>query len=308
MASETNRELSKKDELVEEQPESKPSSLGDKLKKIFFLCVIIGLFTFFIIRRDLVADVGTDFIDWLAGAGIWGPVVLILVYIVATLCFVPGLILTVGAGYAFTQAYNSIVLGIVVGSISVWIGAEIGSTLACILSRHVFRDYFEKKAMDNKTFKAIEMIIQDQGLKLVTLMRLSPLIPFNLLNYLLGTTTVTIREYMIGGFGMIPGTIAYVYLGATLNNIADVSSGGTGGGPVQLSLMIGGTIIAIVGVCYITYIAKKELKRIMDKYDEEEKAKEIEMQGATTTAVKDAEADSLKIEVESNSKTEQAQG
>ena len=75
-----------------------------------------------------------------------GPVILILVYILCTVCLVPGSILTLGAGWAFQQAYDSTGIAIVVGTLAVFIGAWTGSVIAFFLGKYVFRSKSEQFA------------------------------------------------------------------------------------------------------------------------------------------------------------------
>lgn len=118
------------------------------------------------------------------------------------------------------------------GSFAVWIGAMFGSFLAMLLGRYLLRRAIEKKALKVRIFRAIDSALKKEGFKFTVLLRLCPLIPFTLLNYVFGLTSVSIKNYLFGGIGMIPGTVAYVYLGTTISNIAEASSGGFSGGPV----------------------------------------------------------------------------
>ena len=110
-------------------------------------------------------------------------------------------------------------------------------------------------------FKAIDKAIESEGLKLIVLLRLCPLIPFTILNYLMGGTAISLRHYAIGSFGMIPGTIVYVFIGTTISSIADAASGNTSGDAnnktLILVLVIVGSILACIGIVYVTIIAKR---------------------------------------------------
>ena len=109
-------------------------------------------------------------------------------------------------------------------------------------------------------------------------MRLSPLIPFNLFNYFMGITGVSLRNYALGGFGMIPGTLVYVYFGTALSNISDVASGDVDGGGLQLGLIIGGSVLALIAVVYVSYVAKKEVSRTLKAQEEEEERRKLEQE------------------------------
>ena len=94
-----------------------------------------------------------------------------------------------------------------------------------LLGRFVFREWVNKQAQKYPLINAINIAIESEGLKLIVLLRLCPAIPFNILNYLMGTTGITLKHYVIGNFGMIPGTLVYVFIGTTISDIASVASG-----------------------------------------------------------------------------------
>lgn len=103
--------------------------------------------------------------------------------------------------------------------------------------------------------------MEKEGLKFTLLLRLCPLIPFNAFNYVMGVTAVTFKDYAIGGVGMIPGTIVYVFVGTTIGNIADAASGEFEGGTVTLVLLIVGTVLAFAAIVYITIVVKRYLNK-----------------------------------------------
>ena len=173
-----------------------------------------------IIFRNEVSDVIQDFLEWYRENPALGTFCLALIYIVATLCFIPGSLLTLGAGVALQAAFDNTALAVLVGSIGVFTGAWIGSCLAMLLGRYLFRTQASKAAKKYKLMNAIERVLEKEGLKFTLLLRLCPLIPFNAFNYIMGVTSVQFKAYAIGGVGMIPGTIVYVFVGTTIGNIS----------------------------------------------------------------------------------------
>lgn len=190
-------------------------------------------------------------LQWIDSLGTIGAIAFIAIYIIATIAFLPGSILTLGAGVVF---------GVVWGSIYVFIGATLGATAAFLVGRYVARGWVSQKIADNKKFAAIDKAVGKEGLKIVLLTRLSPIFPFNLLNYALGITGVSLKDYFIGSVGMIPGTIMYVYIGSLAGNLALI---GTESQPTNPTLTwiirIVGFIATVAVTIYVTRIAKKAL-------------------------------------------------
>lgn len=194
-----------------------------------------------------------DALQWIDNLGTIGAIAFIFLYIIATVIFLPGSILTLGAGVIF---------GIVLGSIYVFIGATLGATLAFLIGRYLARNWIAQKIEGNQQFKAIDQAVGKQGLKIVFLTRLSPIFPFNLLNYAYGLTKVTLIDYMIASVGMIPGTIMYVYIGSLVGNLAMIGSQipTLEVNPLaQWTIRIIGLIATLTVTIYITKIAKKAL-------------------------------------------------
>jgi uncharacterized membrane protein YdjX (TVP38/TMEM64 family) len=192
-------------------------------------------------------------LTWVESLGTMGAIAFIGIYIVSTVAFLPGSILTLGAGVLF---------GVWLGAICVFIGATLGATAAFLIGRYVARDWIAKKIAGNDQFKAIDRAVGKEGLKIVTLTRLSPVFPFNLLNYAFGLTGVSIQDYVIGSLGMIPGTIMYVYIGSLAGSIALIGMEAQPTNPIlQWTMRIAGFIATVAVTIYITRIAKQALDR-----------------------------------------------
>ena len=151
------------------------------------------------------------FAQWVDGLGFWGPGVFVAAYAIAVVAFVPASLLTLAAGAIF---------GIVRGVIYVFVAAAIGSGLAFLVARYLLRSAIEERLEGKAKFSAIDRAVGDEGLKIVFLLRLTPIVPFNLLNYALGLTRVRFADYMIASVGMIPGTLLYVYSGKLAGDVA----------------------------------------------------------------------------------------
>jgi uncharacterized membrane protein YdjX (TVP38/TMEM64 family) len=192
------------------------------------------------------------FAAWVDGLGVWGPVVFVLGYAVATVAFVPGVVLTLAAGAIF---------GVVRGTAFVLLGATIGACAAFLIARYVARDAVARRIAGNARFSAIDRAIGREGFKLVLLLRLSPVFPFNLLNYALGVTEVRFRDYALACAGMLPGTLLYVTSGKVAGDVAAAASGGAHPtGPAAFALLVLGLGATVVATAMITRAARRALQ------------------------------------------------
>lgn len=187
------------------------SSWRDSWRKVrVVLLVLAGLVALLLVGRTAGQHVGA-FVQWVDGLGPLAPLLFVLGYAGATVAFIPGSILTLAAGAIF---------GIVEGVALVFAGAVLGSTAAFVVGRYLARDWVERRTRGDPRFDALDRSIGRQGLRLVLLLRLTPVMPYNLLNYALGLTRVRLLHYVAGAVGMLPGTLLYVYSGRVAGDVA----------------------------------------------------------------------------------------
>lgn len=197
------------------------------------------------------------FLSWSQGLGVWGIFAFAAVYVLATVLFVPGLLLTLAAGALF---------GILWGTLAVSLGSTVGVALAFLLGRYVARQRVESLIAGRPRFRAIDDAVGYQGFKIVLLTRLSPVFPFNLLNYAYGVTRVSFRDYLLASWiGMLPGTVMYVYFGTLAGGLARVLAGDAGPGSTTrgVVLLVGGAIAVGVTV-FITRVARRALAETIE--------------------------------------------
>ena len=193
------------------------------------------------------------FAEWVERLGPWGPIVFIAGYVAACVAFVPGALLTLAAGVLF---------GLTRGVLYVFVAAVLGSAAAFLVSRYLARAAIERRLLGNPRFAAIDQAIAGEGLKIVFLLRLSPVFPFNLLNYGLGLTKVRFRDYLLASAGMIPGTVLYVYYGTALGSLARLASGAKPeGGAAGTAILVVGLLATIAVTVFVTRIARRALAR-----------------------------------------------
>jgi uncharacterized membrane protein YdjX (TVP38/TMEM64 family) len=213
---------------------------------------IIAVLVFLPVREYL-----GRFLLWVQAMGVWGPVFVAGLYVVACVFFVPGSILTLGAGFLF---------GIGWGYVAVTVGSVVGAAAAFRVGRTLLRGWVEARVSGYPRFAAIDRAIGKQGFKIVLLLRLSPIVPFNLLNYACGLTKVSLRDYVLASWiGMVPGTLMFVYFGSALKSLADVLAGKAQGGTVQTAFFIAGLVMTVVATVVITRIAKRALDEAIEE-------------------------------------------
>lgn len=188
-------------------------------------------------------------LDWIGKLGPWGPVIFIGMYVVATVFFIPGSVLTLGAGALF---------GVALGSVCVSISATLGATAAFLIGRYLARDLVAHKVERSERFAAIDRAVAEEGWKIVFLTRLSPVFPFTLLNYAFGLTQIRLGHYVLASWiGMIPGTVMYVYLGSLVHVGA-----GSHHRTVGEWILYGVGLLATFAVTlFVTRLARKALTR-----------------------------------------------
>jgi len=194
-----------------------------------------------------------DILKWIESLGYIGGIAFIATYILSTVVFIPATILTLGAGVVF---------GVVWGSLYVFVGATLGAIAAFLIGRYLARDWIGKKIEGNQKFVAIDQAVAHSGFKIVLLTRLSPLFPFNLLNYAFGITGVSFKEYALASIGMLPATVMYVYIGSIAGDIARIGSEDQSTDAIKWGIRIIGFIATVAVTVYATRLAKKAIAEI----------------------------------------------
>jgi uncharacterized membrane protein YdjX (TVP38/TMEM64 family) len=223
--------------------------------------VLVGLVTV-VLLISVGRQVGgrlPEFAEWVDGLGIWGPVVFIAGYAGATVAFVPGSVLTLTAGAIF---------GLLRGVAYVMVGATLGASLAFLVARYIARGAIEQRLEGNRRFEAIDRAVGREGRKIVFLLRLSPVFPFNLLNYALGLTNVRFVDYFIACLGMIPGTFLYIYYGKLAGDVGQLAGGAAVDRGAEYYAVLGlGLVATVVVTTIVTRTARRALQEATERVD-----------------------------------------
>ena len=221
------------------------------------IAVLIIICILMLLRQLPVNEWITQLEKVLKELGPKAPALYFLAYIVACIALLPGSALTLLAGALW---------GVVFGSIMVSISSVTGATAAFFIGRYLARDKVEKQMKTFPKFKAVADSLGEEGFKLVTLIRLSPAFPFNLLNYMMGITRVKVKDYVLGSWiGMFPGTVMYVYLGAAGSEL--VKAQGDRGKSLQEWILLA---VGLVATIVVTVMVTRKAKKALKKFDTEE--------------------------------------
>lgn len=213
---------------------------------ILFIVGIVAAARYFDVQQFFREALG-----WISRLGPSGLLIFVGLYIFACVLMLPGSILTLGAGVLF---------GVAEGSIVVSVAATLGATCAFLAGRYLAREWVGCRIAGSAKFKAVDEAVAKEGWKIVLLTRLSPVFPFNLLNYAFGLTKVSLRHYFFASWlGMIPGTVMYVYIGSLAGDLAKLGAGARERTAGEWTMYAVGLLATVVATVLITRVARKNL-------------------------------------------------
>mmetsp|Transcript_13363 Transcript_13363/g.25365 ORF Transcript_13363/g.25365 Transcript_13363/m.25365 type:complete len:281 (-) Transcript_13363:94-936(-) len=247
-----------------------PKEGTNRWTKLLLALFLVGFILFVVLDSTIgngwILGAVEAFLEWIEDNPIPGIFVFIVVYFVATIIFIPGSILTLGAGFVFASAFG-LGPGVLLGSLAVFFGASSGATAAFLLGRFLLRDWVSRKTEQYTIFEALDNALAEKGFRIMALLRLSPIIPFNVLNYIAGVTAIGFWQYMWAMFAILPGTILYVFLGASAGSLADSANSGDNS-TITIVVVVVGIMFGVLAVALTSYYARQELRKVTEQRDE----------------------------------------
>ena len=236
------------------------------------MIILIILLIYCVVYKDIIYEEFGRFLNWVEKNPGQGAIGYIIVYALSAIFCIPAVILTLGSGYIFSSIYGGYI-GLIIACIVDFGGATAGAFASFIICKVLFYNCVTNFANNkfSKQYNALQILMEkEDSLKLLVLMRV--VMPYNLLNYLLGVTNVSIMAYGIANIGMLPSTIGWCMVGSTLTALSQVSQMSNQGIDKMFEnadpkSMIGGTIVVISFVSIFIYIIKKakyEFQQIMN--------------------------------------------
>ena len=193
-----------------------------------------------------------DFVHWVQSLGPWGPIAFVAGYTLVTHAVMPAFLLTVAAGALW---------GFWLGLLLAMTGAVSGATCAFLGGRSVLRNFVQRYVNRHPRLIAIDRAVEQEGARLVFLLRLSPAVPFVLLNYVLSVSRITLRDHFIGLCGMVPTAAMYVYAGKVAGDLTALATGAAAPkGPTYYALLVLGLVATVVATIRVTRAAKRALQ------------------------------------------------
>lgn len=223
------------------------------------LIMVIGIIVFAIGYYVNIPEQLSIVMEWLNQLGWLGIVFYFFLYLIGSILVVPSWILSVSGGFVF---------GLFRGAIIVPFAATLGAAGAFIVGRYIGRDWIRKLVSRHPKFKAIDEAVKEEGWLIVGLIRLSPIFPYNIQNYVFGLTGIKFKHFVIASWiGMIPLTLLYVYFGSIAGSIAALGTDAFYESRTNLQWYLYGFgfIITVVVTVYITRVARRALKKRIDQ-------------------------------------------
>lgn len=198
--------------------------------------------------------------DWLAAVllkvmelGPWAPVLFVLIYVAAAVTLAPAFFLTVAGGALF---------GVWQGSLLVFVGASLGSSAVYALASPLARTRWMRRVTRDQRVAAVRNAVAGGGVRIMLLLRLSPLVPYSILNYALALSGVRYADFVVALLGMIPAIILYTYYGKVVGDVAALAAGVSPPRGVEDHLLLGvGLVTVAVSTTMITRAARREMER-----------------------------------------------
>lgn len=254
------------DAIESEEEKRMAMKRNNRMKKIIVGTLLLAFVVYVIVDSLTTGYIRSGvktFLEWIEANPVPGFFVFMVVYLIATVLFIPGSILTLGAGFVFANAFG-LGAGVLLGTLSVFFGASAGGIIAFLLGRYLFRDWVIGLAKKYTIFEALDAALEEKGFRIMTLLRLSPIIPFNAINYIAGVTAISLRAYVLAMFAILPGTVLYIFLGASAGSLTDSANSGSGNITVTIIVIAVGVVFGIASIVATSYYAKKELNRIVE--------------------------------------------
>jgi len=216
---------------------------------IKIIAVLAGIAVLLAAYRFLPLGAWTEaFRGWIEALGPLGWLVFLVIYALATAALAPGSVLTIAAGLAFGLWGFPLVV----------VAATLGASIAFLAARYLIRERVRRTIAERPRFRAVDAAIEDEGWKVVGLLRLSPAVPFSLQNWFFGTTSVHFVPYLLATFfGIMPGTLLYIWIGS----LGGAAATDEGTSTIEILFFVVGIVSTLLVTVLVGRKAKQKLRQ-----------------------------------------------
>ncbi|KAL3920397.1 MAG: hypothetical protein SGILL_003285 [Bacillariaceae sp.] len=239
------------------------------------LCIIFVLVFYDLIFGHYIIQWLHAFIVWMTSHLTWAVLAFVAIFVVATLLFIPPTLLVFGAGYAFTVALDSLWMGILASVLSCFLGSALGAVIAFLRARYMMRDLVYLFSKRYPLIRVADRCLKTNGFRIMVLLRMCPILPFNGLNYICGITGVSLQDFCTSLIGILPFYIFMVVLGGTagqlsLQNLKNPNAEHNSRQHVAFWILtISGIVFGLIAMVYTWRLVKAELKKELQLSSEE---------------------------------------
>lgn len=242
------------------EPESIPPNGRARTRRVLVVVATVLLLAAAAVAVSGRIDIGprvVALLAWIDGMGAFGPLLLIAADVLVVVLVLPGVWLTLGAGFLF---------GVVEGSLYIVIGTSIGATIAFLVAPHLLGPRSAAWLVRHPRARLLEGMLTESGWKIVLATRLIPFFPFKVANYVFGLARFRLRDFVAGTvLGIIPFTVTNVYIGSLAADLAVLGVRDGPRGNWEWFLYAGGAFVACAVVVYLARIARRILKAELER-------------------------------------------
>ena len=193
------------------------------------------------------------FLAGVHGLGGWAPLVFILTGAAGVVAFIPSTLFTLVGGAVF---------GFGRGVLYASAGAALGSTTAFLIGRYIAREAIQRRLARMPRFQSIDRAVAADAARIVFLLRLSPIMPFNVLNYALGLTAMRLTDFVVALAGTLPGTIVYAYAGKVMGELAVAGPAEVPKNAAYYTFLLAGLVATVAATFVVTRAARRALDEV----------------------------------------------
>jgi len=185
--------------------------------------------------------------------GPWGVVVFVAAYVAAAVTLAPAFVLTFAAGAIF---------GLWRGTLIVYFASLLGSVAVYGLAAPLAHGRIMRRLSRDPRVSAIRGAVVGDALWVMFLLRLSPLVPYVLLNYALALSGVRFKDFVLASIGMLPAIVMYAYYGKIVGDVAKLAAGVVPPRGIEYWTLVG---VGLVATVWATHMITRAARRAMEQ-------------------------------------------